>query len=242
MPIDHRERPSPCPTSQTVGHSESMITSLTGRLLLIEMPRSPCSVWRTYLTNCTIIGSPTPKRSSSDSICEPRQVAAPEQVVDRVVVDDAEQEEVERQHEHQGRDRGADACRSTNRTLTAGRPTRGRPGCPATASDEPSADAEHGAAATIAAITPALLPPSSSDAAAVVAGASVTALVASGVVPSVPAPGAAATVVSTAVVPGAPDAPAPTGARRAYVGDVLLNSTGPVSAGCRTQPSKRSVR
>ncbi len=32
------------PTSQTVGQKESMITSLTGRLLLIEMPRSPCSV------------------------------------------------------------------------------------------------------------------------------------------------------------------------------------------------------
>ena len=58
------------PTSHTVGHSESMITSLTGRLLLIEMPRSPCSVWRTYLTNCTSSGSPTPKRSSSEAICD----------------------------------------------------------------------------------------------------------------------------------------------------------------------------
>ena len=60
--------------------------------------------------------------------------------------------------------------------------------------------------------------------------------------PSVPAPGAAATVVALAVVPGVAGCAAPTGRSRAYVGDVLLNITGPMSAGCFTQPSKRSVR
>ena len=34
----------------------------------------------------------------------------------------------------------------------------------------------------------------------------------------------------------------PNGLRSQYVGDVLVNSTGPVSAGWRVQPSKRSVR
>ena len=36
--------------------------------------------------------------------------------------------------------------------------------------------------------------------------------------------------------------PSPTGRRFTYVGEVLVNSTGPVSAGCLVQPSNRSVR
>ena len=58
------------PTSQTVGHNESMITSLTGRALLNEMPRSPRSVWRTYFTNCSHSESLTPNRFSSEATCE----------------------------------------------------------------------------------------------------------------------------------------------------------------------------
>ena len=109
------------PTSQTVGHSESMITSLTGRALLNEMPRSPWSVWRTYLTNWTNSGSPTPNRSSSEAICDGGQVAAAEQVVDRVVVDDAEQEEVERQDERQRGDRSRDLAEDESQAHGRGR-------------------------------------------------------------------------------------------------------------------------
>ncbi len=96
------------PTSKTVGHSASRISVVTGRLLRNESPRLPRSVWRDVGDELLELRAVEVELGSPAVDLLAAEVAAAEQLCRRVVVDDAEQEEVDDEHERQGARRAGD--------------------------------------------------------------------------------------------------------------------------------------